>query len=108
MCQNCVDNGFLKQSTFDKIEAFLEKYPSAEWGPAHIVLSDDNLEDGHIKWCIGLAKASLSRDRNDLPNPDEDESMMNELDWYSDCTLGEVHHTIAFLEELLTIPEEER
>lgn len=31
-----------------QIKQFLDQYPEAEWGPAHLVLSDHNLADGHI------------------------------------------------------------
>jgi hypothetical protein len=108
MCQTCVDNGHLAQQTHDRIEAFLEQYPDAEHGPAHIVLGDDNVEDGHIEWCLALARAALSGNKDDLPLRSRYD---NETDWialYSDCDRDALRATIVFLNELLTIPEEER
>jgi len=107
MCQACVDEGRLSQATFDKIEGFLEKWPCADSGPAHIVLDDDNLLDGHIKWCIGLARAALSKNPDDLRDAD-DVRLMDMLDWHADSDREELKATIAFLEELLLIPEDER
>jgi hypothetical protein len=108
MCQGCVDEGRLSQEVYDKIEAFLEKYPDAEYGPAHIVLADDNLLDGHILWCIGLAKAAIYRDPKYLVDPDEDVELMRKLDWYGDQPIGCLYATIEILEELLKIPEDDR
>lgn len=34
----------------EKVRAFLEKYPMAEFGPGHIVLSDHNWDS--IDWCL--------------------------------------------------------
>ncbi|RPJ40144.1 MAG: hypothetical protein EHM35_00635 [Planctomycetaceae bacterium] len=107
MCQACVDEGRLSQATFDKIGAFLEKWPHAAYGPAHIVLDDDNLLDGHITWCLGLARAALSKNPADLRDADDVE-MMDDLKWYADCDRDELTATVAFLEELLLIPEDER
>ena len=33
----------------DNLDKFLLAYPNAEWGPAHIILSDRNLGTGHIQ-----------------------------------------------------------
>jgi hypothetical protein len=108
MCQNCVNSGVLSQETYDKIEQFLKVHPSAEWGPAHIVLSDDNILDAHIKWCLGLAKAALSKNPNDLFDLPGDIDMMNRHDWYSEDNPSSLQATVAFLEELLQIPEDVR
>jgi hypothetical protein len=108
MCQGCVDDGCLSQETYDKIEAFLEKYPQASWGPAHVVLEDDNTDDYNIKWSLGLAKAALSHDSNDLFHPEEDIITMNKMEWYEDEDPKELQATVAFLEELLEIPENVR
>lgn len=108
MCQGCVNSGVLSQETYDKIECFLESYPNAEFGPAHIVLSDDNVLDAHIKWCLGLAKAALSRNPNDLFDLPSDIDTMNHHDWYSEENPDELQATVTFLEELLQIPEDVR
>ena len=69
MCQTCVDEGYLSQETFDKIEAFLTTWPGAEFGPAHVVLGDDNVEDHFIEYCLGYARAALYHDASiDLAN----------------------------------------
>ncbi len=103
MCQNCVDNGFLKQSTFDKIEAFLEKYPNAEFGPAHVVLSDDNMEDYFIEDAISYVRRALLEG----PYP-EDLMYLSKSEWYIYNNPDVLIPTITFLEELLAIPEGER
>ena len=38
----------------EKINALLKAYPQAEFGPAHSVVSDGNLEQAHIQYCLGL------------------------------------------------------
>lgn len=108
MCQQCVDDGEISQRTYDAIEAFLHEWPDAEFGPAHIVLSDSNIENGHITWCIGLARAALSRDPKDLRDGERDIAMMEQLHWYADQDRDELRATITFLEWLLTIPQDER
>lgn len=52
MCQGCVDDGRVPQYLFDVIELYLSSNPESEFGNAHIVLADLNLEDHHIKWCL--------------------------------------------------------
>jgi len=112
--------------TTNLIREFLEEWPDAEFGPAHIVLSDDNLEDGCITWCVALCKAALSGQASDLQNPTEmrpqlqvdtmtfkdvesgDLKLMEAVNWYRDHDREELTATVAFLEQLLTIPEAER
>ena len=85
MCQGCVDEGLLSQSTYDKIETFLDKYPDAEFGPAHIVLSDCNLEDEYIKYCLKDIEKGMAV-----------------------ATTSELQATKIFLLELLAVPESQR
>jgi hypothetical protein len=67
----------------EKIERFLLDWPEAESGPAHIVLADLNLEDYWIHSCLqGCEK--------------------------SDRPADEIKATVAFLQELLQIPEDDR
>lgn len=66
-----------------RIEAFLERWPGAEWGPAHIVLSDYNLESDFIEFCL---KAIDSYNNDDYGEPHSPE---------------ELEETKAFLLELL-------
>lgn len=77
--------------TIRKIHAFLEKWPGSEYGPAHIVLSDHNLDDDFIHFCLKEIETNLS---NYAFNGDHSEE--------------EITATKAFLLELLAIPEEAR
>lgn len=87
---------------------FTKRWPDAEWGPAHIVLSDYNLSDGHIEWCVALCRAALTHDARHLLEPG-DLSMMQKLDWYESHRREELQATLDFLEcILLPIPEDER
>ncbi|KKM76864.1 hypothetical protein LCGC14_1375780 [marine sediment metagenome] len=52
MCQSCVNEGYLSQEVFDKVQVFLDQYPTARFGPGHIVLADCNVERHHIEWCL--------------------------------------------------------
>jgi hypothetical protein len=94
-------------SVMDEIDVFLDTWPDAAFGPAHIVLADSNLADGHILWCLGLCRAALSRDVCDLVDA-EDKDFMDGLDWYASVDRDELRATAVFLERLLTIPESER
>ena len=108
MCQICVDNGEISQATYDKIEAFNAKYDEAQFGPAHIVLADCNIEDEHLQWCIGLIEAALSKNPLDLYEPSKDFTFMQEMDWYKDENPETLKATLIFLEELLIISEKDR
>lgn len=107
MCQGCIDEGALSQQTYDLIEAFILQYPDSSFGPAHIVISDCNVFDEHIKWSLGLTKAALSRDAKDLYKP-EDIQLMQQMGWYAGDDRQTLTATVDFLEKLLAIPEEER
>lgn len=72
------------------IRAFLEMYPSAEFGPAHIVLSDYNMDNASIQWV------------NDHGFTDHDP----DLDYDGDAQ--EIEATNALLRLLLTFPEQWR
>lgn len=67
----------------EKITKFLELWPDAEYGPAHVVLSDYNLEDYFVD-------ASIQRIRN------------------GDRSSDELSATLSFLLELRDIPEDKR
>lgn len=78
-------DGEISQNVYDACEAFLEEWPSAEFGPAHIVLADDNVEDHHIQRCL------------------------ENFELYSEGhSQEELEATKTFLTELLAIPELER
>lgn len=70
------------------IGAFMSLYPAAEWGPAHIALSDDNLRDSDLEFCLGQPKRKDSE--------------------WAESTDGEHAAVQAFLRFLLTVPEEIR
>lgn len=107
MCQQCVENGRLKQATYDAMEAFCEVWPRAECGPAHIVLGDQNVADEHLTWCIALCTAALSQNPADLESP-ADIDLMEHVDWYQDHDSSELEATQVFLRALLAIPEAQR
>ena len=86
------------------IDAFLQQWPDAEFGPGHIVLSDANLEDENIDWCIGLIEAVFDRSKAKA----EDMELLESLDWYARCEREELVATAAFLRELRATPENAR
>ena len=86
--------GDMTQSVEEQIEAFLEKFPEEEYGCGHIVLSDKNLGDGAIQFCINRGKQFLAGEPK----------IVADFDYSPEGTAA----TIAFLEALLAIPEEER
>jgi len=95
---------FAPRPVLASIHDFLQAWPDAEFGPAHIVLSDHNLEDEHVRWCLGLARAAISRAPEDLYRTD-DLPFMVRMDWYHRCVREELAATVIFLEQLLNIPE---
>jgi hypothetical protein len=90
MCWGCVEDGLLTEETYNKLGAFVEKWPGSEFGPAHIVLDDCNILDGHIQFCL---------DKIDNYDPDD------YLGGYSE---EELLATRVFLVELMEIPEDDR
>lgn len=90
MCSGCVRNGYVSQDVYDKIEAFLVRWPEAESGHAHAVLALDNVEDDDIEGCLEA-----------LDDP-------TNLDLDCEPESGQTDAIRAFLKELLTIPETER
>lgn len=106
MCQNCIDSGKIRQSTFDLIERFNDEWPDAEYGPAHIVLADLNIEDGHIDWCLELLKAAIFQTTAALT--DEDAAFMREMEMYRSCDPDELKATFDFLTSLRLVPRHER
>lgn len=82
------------------IDKFLQEYPDAEWGPAHIVLSDYNLGDDSIKWCRSLIDELFRTGQVDYGKPHGIHKYDNAND--------ELIATDEFLVKLLEIPEAER
>ena len=56
----------------EKIEAFLEKYPLAEFGPGHIILSDYNLRESDFAYVFRAIEETLSRTSDIYTNADRD------------------------------------
>lgn len=71
------------------IQRFTNQFPDSEFGPAHVVLSDYNIDDECIKSCLEFIERML----------------VYEDDYIHPSKLSELKATCAFLEHLLTIPE---
>ena len=76
-----------------RMDAFIAEWGGSEFGPAHIILSDDNLEDYWIDKCL------IELETNRRPE------WMDAAQWPAE---DERHATIALLRELKAIPEDER
>lgn len=85
------------------IDAFLEVWPQASFGPGHIVLDDWSLLDENIEMCINLAKAAVGK--SDVPYYIE---WAEEMEYLTDHSADEINSTIAFLEMLSYISEDTR
>ena len=48
----------------DCIDAFVAIWDHAQFGPAHIVLGDYNIYDGHIDWCLSEIAAGNASDHD--------------------------------------------
>lgn len=91
------------------IQQFTDKYSRAEFSPGysfgHIVLSDFNLADAHIQYC--LKQSEIDRWEQEITksvtsrNRDNEYSLRYELELIEQCKV----ETIRFLNWLLTIPE---
>lgn len=91
MCQSCVDSGEITQKVHDAIDAFSEVWPDSNYGPAHIVINDMNVEDEHINWCLENWDKHIPQDLDERLER-SDEFRMTKL----------------FLKYLLTWPIEDR
>lgn len=85
-----------------RIEAFLREWPDADSGPGHVVLSDANIEDDNIDWCIALTEACL----DDAKVRPEDREYVEQARLYHDR--DELEATLAFLRAYRAMPEDER
>jgi hypothetical protein len=72
-----------------RIDAFCQEWPDVEYGPAHIVMSDYNLED---YWIDEIRPAVATEGADRMPPEHRERSRA----------------TLAFLDELKAIPEDER
>lgn len=81
--------------TIQLIDRFLARWPNAEWGPAHIILSDYNLED---HWFEGVM-SSLEFAMQQIEGGENTEATHS---------VDELFATLQFLRELRMIPEDDR
>ena len=77
------------KEVYEKIDVFVDKWPGSDFGPAHILLSDQNTENGHVLFCLRETWAELKT------KPDH-------------RTTEELLATMDFLLELSEIDEEDR
>lgn len=108
MCEDCREDW--GDEIYNGVEAFIREWPDAEFGPAHIVLSDMNCEEGHIRWCLGLIAGELRRRGRTVAIEHIDEQRgANDLqsgrilkpDMYADSDEAELNATTAFLRDWL-------
>jgi len=81
----------------DNIAEFVARYPGASWGPAHIVLEDDNINSDFIFQCL-MDTAHVLVFRSVLcatGKPTENDTM------YPDHSLEELGATADFLARML-------
>lgn len=91
-----------------RIERFLGRWPDAEFGPAHIVLGDANVEDTHLDSSVALIDAILDRSRIPVGLTARDLKMLDDLSWYEDHERQELAATRDFLLAYRVLPEDER
>jgi hypothetical protein len=75
MCEQCAEEW--GDEIYSGVEEFLDEWPDAEFGPAHVVLSDFNMEGHHIAFCLDAIAAE--RASNDSLLLQETEKFMR--DW---------------------------
>ena len=108
MCLGCVADGELTLVTYNKIGQFCERWESAEFGPAHIVLGDDNVNDHCLNHCLENIATTQARRLRWLNQEELSLLPDHERDWYAHHADDELEATAAFLRELLAIPEDLR
>ena len=79
------------------VDAFVSVWEGADYGPAHIALSDYNLLDDNLKFCLRLVNSIMSG------TPPEEYK-----DSWKDHSYEELASTASFLVSLQHIPEEWR
>ncbi len=89
-----------------RIERFLDDWPRAEFGPAHVVLADANVDDSNLAWCAGLCRQWLGLEpRSSDPS---EVKMWRDVGGWADHERVEIEATLAFLEDYALTPEAER
>jgi hypothetical protein len=86
--------------TYIAIEEFLERWPNAEWGPAHVVLSDWNLDDEFIESSLRRIASALGES-----DPVDGEDVEH---YRENHPQNELLATRYLLNGLLAIPEDDR
>jgi len=111
-CEPDVEREMLSQETFDKIKSFCKEHPTASGSFAHIVLDDNNVSDGDIKWCVNLLSFALGLEYE--LDQDDIEWAQKRMKWHEDnweyswdkeIAMDEFVETRDFLLSLLEIPE---
>lgn len=89
----CNDDGErLKRTTSNFIDAFAALWPGSNFGPAHILIEDGNVDDDQIDFCIKSTQAELD----------------GKGDSQERRSKAELLATLAFLDCLKQIPEDDR
>ena len=87
----------MKLITFPKVRQMIDEftmwYPMMEFGPGHIVLSDYNVQNHHIYFCLDAIEKLFLKSENERINHT------------SDYTTENLDATREFLKELLAIEE---
>lgn len=84
-----------------RFEPFLAEWPQAEFGPAHVNLSDANVDDADLDLTLAVLDSLL----DGAPWPAR---FGLTPAFYSDCDRDEMTATRAFLREYRELPEEQR
>lgn len=110
MCEHCVEEW--GHEITRGVDDFLDEWPDAEFGPAHIVLSDFNCEPAFIRQCLGMISGELARRGATVPAPSHPDELRGAQElqagrlgqdpaFYSDCDASELAATARFLREWL-------
>ena len=94
------------EQAHQRLMQFATQYPLSEFGPAHNVVSDGNLRDHSLQFCLQITQAVLTKQTDGLTQEQID--MLEEVNWYSDCSQEELLATVSVLADLLAIPESTR
>lgn len=87
--------------TMEIIWGLLDEFDDAAFGPGHLVLSDGNLEDGHIEYCL---KDCDKWEAGEIPSGWCDMNDHWQAKWMNEMLAA----TRKALNELKAIPSDER
>jgi len=92
------------QAWFDE---FLEEYPHARFGPAHIVVEDNNLENHNLNFCLVRCYEALDRDFT-KGVPQYYIHATQELGISEEAYNREMRDTIMLLGKISLVPDNQR